>query len=45
MTQAKRFEVLGASSAKELPELPPVEATPRELTKLARPTANDEDAA
>ena len=45
MTQAKRFETLGAGSAKVLPELDPVDAAPRELTKLARPTANDEDAA
>lgn len=45
MTQAKRFETLGAGSAKALPELDPVDAAPRELTKLARPTANDEDAA
>ena len=45
MTQAKRFETLGAGSAKELPDLPPVDAAPRELGKLARPTANDEDAA
>ena len=45
MTQAKRFETLGAGSAKALPDLDPVDAIPRELTKLARPTANDEDAA
>ena len=46
-TQARRFETLGAGSAKELPEPPMVEAAPRPMTKLAapKPTANEDDAA
>ena len=46
-TQARRFETLGAGSAKELPIPPMVEAAPRPLTKLtsAKPTANEDDAA
>jgi DNA recombination protein RmuC len=46
-TQARRFEALGAGSAKELPEPPMVEAAPRPMTKLAAPkaTANEDDAA
>jgi DNA recombination protein RmuC len=46
-TQARRFETLGAGSAKELPEPPMVEAAPRPMTKLAGPktTANEDDAA
>src|ERR671912_2205876 len=36
-TQARRFENLGAGSAKELPIPPMVEASPRPLTKLAPP--------
>ncbi len=46
-TQARRFEALGAGSAKELPEPPMVEAAPRPMTKLAspKPTANEDDAA
>ena len=45
-TQARRFEGLGAGSAKELPIPPMVEASPRPLTKLAAPTsANEDDAA
>ncbi len=46
-TQARRFETLGAGSAKELPEPPMVEAAPRPMTKLAAPTAaaNEGDAA
>jgi DNA recombination protein RmuC len=34
LTQARRFEELGAGSAKEIPEAPMVEASPRPLTKL-----------
>jgi len=34
-TQARRFEELGAGSAKEIPEPPVIEASPRTLTKLA----------
>jgi DNA recombination protein RmuC len=34
-TQARRFEDLGAGSAKEIPPPPMVEASPRPLTKLA----------
>jgi DNA recombination protein RmuC len=46
-TQARRFEALGAGSAKELPEPPMVESAPRPLTKLAAPKAavNEDDAA
>jgi len=46
-TQARRFETLGAGSAKELPEPPMVEAAPRPMTKLAAPkaSANEDDAA
>ena len=48
-TQARRFETLGAGSAKELPEPPMVEAAPRPLTKLAgpspKPAVNEDDAA
>lgn len=46
-TQARRFEALGAGSAKELVEPPMVEAAPRPMTKLAspKPTANEDDAA
>ena len=45
-TQARRFEGLGAGSAKELPSPPMVEAAPRPLTKLAAPmSANEDDAA
>ena len=46
-TQARRFESLGAGSAKELPEPPIVEAAPRPMTKLAAPkeAANEGDAA
>ena len=35
LPQARRFEDLGAGSAKEIPATPMVEATPRPLTKLA----------
>ena len=46
-TQARRFETLGAGSAKELPTPPMVEAAPRPMTKLAgpKPSANEDDAA
>jgi DNA recombination protein RmuC len=46
-TQARRFEALGAGSAKELPEPPMVETAPRPMTKLAAPkaAANEGDAA
>jgi DNA recombination protein RmuC len=48
-TQARRFETLGAGSAKELVEPPMVEAAPRPLTKLAgpspKPAVNEDDAA
>jgi DNA recombination protein RmuC len=44
LSQARRFEGLGAGSAKELPMPSMVEATPRPLTKLAGPktTANED---
>jgi DNA recombination protein RmuC len=35
LTQARRFEEFGAGSAKDIPEPPMVEASPRPLTKLA----------
>jgi DNA recombination protein RmuC len=35
LTQARRFETLGAGSAKEMPMPPMVEASPRPLTKIA----------
>jgi DNA recombination protein RmuC len=46
-TQARRFEALGAGSAKELPEPTMVETAPRPMTKLAAPkaAANEGDAA
>ena len=44
-TQARRFEGLGAGSAKELPTPAMVEASPRPLTKLTGPVANEDDAA
>jgi DNA recombination protein RmuC len=46
-TQARRFEALGAGSAKELLEPPMVETSPRPLTKLAASKAavNEDDAA
>ncbi|MFL6768841.1 MAG: DNA recombination protein RmuC [Sphingomicrobium sp.] len=48
-TQARRFETLGAGSAKELPQPPMVEAAPRPMTKLAAPSpksaVNEDDAA
>ena len=44
LTQAKRFEGLGAGSAKELPSPPMVETAPRPLTKVIPPKAgNDAD--
>ena len=47
LTQAKRFEGLGAGSAKELPSPPMVETAPRPMTKLSGPkaSANEDDAA
>jgi DNA recombination protein RmuC len=42
LTQARRFEGLGAGSAKPLDAPPMVEASPRPLTKLA-PAASDEE--
>jgi DNA recombination protein RmuC len=45
-TQARRFETLGAGSAKTIETPPMVEASPRPLTKIAPPaTANEDDAA
>jgi len=40
-TQARRFEELGAGSAKDIEEPPVIEASPRTLTKLA-PAKDDE---
>jgi DNA recombination protein RmuC len=47
LTQARRFETLGAGSAKEMPMPPMVEASPRPLTKLASPPppSNEDEAA
>lgn len=47
LTQAKRFEELGAGSAKDMPSPPMIETAPRPLTKLAAPkeSANEDDAA
>jgi DNA recombination protein RmuC len=42
LTQAKRFETLGAGSAKTLDSPPMVEIAPRPLTKLASPPTNDD---
>jgi DNA recombination protein RmuC len=43
VTQARRFETLGAGSAKEMPSPPMVEVAPRPLTKIAPPVASNED--
>lgn len=43
LTQARRFEGLGAGSAKEMPEPPMVETAPRPLTKIAPPKPSNED--
>ncbi len=47
LTQARRFETLGAGSAKDMPMPPMVEASPRPLTKIAagKASANEDDAA
>jgi DNA recombination protein RmuC len=45
LTQARRFEALGAGSSKIVVEPPMVEASPRPLTKLAAPFADDQIAA
>ena len=42
LTQAKRFETLGAGSAKTLETPPMVEVAPRPLTKIASKPSNDE---
>ena len=42
LTQAKRFETLGAGSAKTLETPPMVEVAPRPLTKLAATPSNDD---
>lgn len=42
LTQAKRFEALGAGSAKTLDTPPMVEVAPRPLTKLASRPSNDD---
>ena len=41
LSQAKRFEALGAGSAKTLDPPPMVEIAPRPLTKLASPSNDD----
>jgi DNA recombination protein RmuC len=46
LTQARKFEGLGAGSAKAMEPPPMVEASPRPLTKIAPPSsANEDDAA
>ncbi len=46
LTQARKFEGLGAGSAKAMDAPPMVEASPRPLTKaVPPPTANEDDAA
>jgi DNA recombination protein RmuC len=46
LTQARKFEGLGAGSSKGMPILPMVEASPRPLTKLAvTPASANEDVA
>ncbi|HEU5286734.1 MAG TPA: DNA recombination protein RmuC, partial [Sphingomicrobium sp.] len=45
LTQARRFETLGAGSAKELDTPPMVEASPRPLTKIAARASDEEVAA
>lgn len=40
-TQARRFESLGAGSAKEIDAPPVIDASPRPLTKLAAPIADE----
>jgi len=42
LTQAKRFETLGAGSAKSLDSPPMVEVAPRSLTKIASRPSNDD---
>ncbi len=42
LTQARRFEGLGAGSAKPLDTPPMVEASPRPLTKIAAPASDEE---
>src|SRR3954470_6611115 len=42
LTQAKRFETLGAGSAKSLDTPPMVEVAPRPLTKIASTPSNDD---
>jgi DNA recombination protein RmuC len=42
LTQAKRFESLGAGSAKTLDTPPMIEVAPRPLTKIASKASNDE---
>jgi DNA recombination protein RmuC len=45
LTQARRFETLGAGSAKEMPMPPMIEASPRPLTKSVGKASNEDDAA
>ena len=45
LTQARKFEPLGAGSAKTIDTPPMVEASPRPLTKIAPPAIDDEPAA
>jgi DNA recombination protein RmuC len=46
LTQARRFETLGAGSAKDVPMPPMIEASPRPLTKsVSKAPSNEDDAA
>jgi DNA recombination protein RmuC len=45
LTQARRFETLGAGSAKDMPMPPMIEASPRPLTKSVGKASNEDDAA
>jgi len=46
LTQARRFDTLGAGSAKEMPMPPMIEASPRPLTKsVGKAPSNEDDAA
>lgn len=45
LSQARKFEVYGAASAKQIDTSPMIEATPRPLTKLAPPASDLPEAA
>ena len=43
LTQARRFRELGVSTTRELPELQPIDATPRALRQGQRDVVVDDD--